>query len=162
MRPGPNIPGVHRRRSATLLPRHPVGGEAGSGSILALGVAAAFCAALVLSAPLYGGILLKRSLMNAADAAALAGASALLGAAPGAPCERAAEAAGVNGARLASCRVDGWTVRVTVTGTAAGFPLSGIARAGLRDPPVGAGSWAGGGTGAEPGGPVVHGAESPN
>jgi secretion/DNA translocation related TadE-like protein len=108
-------------------------GEAGSSTPLVIGIVA--CALLVCAAllPLYRGAVLSRTLAAAADSAALAGADSASGLEPGFPCERAAQAAALGGARLEACALDGGVVTVTVSGEVLGQRLRVEARAG---PPI--------------------------
>ncbi|GAB2763230.1 Rv3654c family TadE-like protein [Sinomonas soli] len=115
--------------------------EAGSGTVLALGLGMVLvlaCAALVL----LGQALAASSRAGAAaDLAALAAADTERGLRPGAACATAQSVAELNGAALASCSVEkpGSTVRVTVeldTGALWG-PAVGRARAGPPPSPGG-------------------------
>jgi secretion/DNA translocation related TadE-like protein len=72
----------------------------------------------------------KQRVSAAADAAALAAADTASGLVSGVPCERAARAARLNGARLGSCRVDGLVVLVRAEDEVAGLPIAVWARAG--------------------------------
>lgn len=87
--------------------------ERGAGTVLAL----ALTAVVVLVAfAVAGGTALvasHRVAQSAADLAALAGAQAMqLGGVD--PCARAADVARRNGATLERCRIEGWSVAVTV------------------------------------------------
>jgi secretion/DNA translocation related TadE-like protein len=102
----------------------------GAGSVLVLSVAAALLLFTGLLVPLYIGLAAKRTVAGAADAAALAAADALSGAVPGFPCELGERVARLNGASLASCRIDGSDVIVEATGEVLGLPIRAAARAG--------------------------------
>jgi secretion/DNA translocation related TadE-like protein len=107
--------------------------DAGSGSVLALGILGAVGAALALLLPLYTGLSIRESVSDAADASALAAADVAAGLAPGSPCAVAAETAAANGARLAHCSDDGLVVTVTASARFLGLTLQSTATAG---PPV--------------------------
>ena len=104
--------------------------DEGAGSVLVLSVAAAVLLITGLLVPLYMGLAAKRTVAGAADAAALAAADALSGAVPGFPCELGEQVARLNGASLASCRIDGDDVIAEATGEVLGFPIRVAARAG--------------------------------
>lgn len=95
--------------------------EVGAGSILVVAIMAATLLLVALSIPLYRGIMNRGVAAAAADAAALAAADTAVGIVAGAPCNRAASVAEINGAVLTGCRVDGLIVTVTVA--AGGVPL---------------------------------------
>lgn len=104
--------------------------DAGSGSVLAVGVAAAVLCLAVVVVPLYAVLAARSSVAGAADAAALAAADARVGAVSGYPCVRASEVAAANDAMVTACTVDGLVVTVTVTRWITGFQLFGTATAG--------------------------------
>ena len=104
--------------------------DAGSGAPLMVGIVACILLVCVALIPLYRGAVLGRALAVAADSAALAGADSASGLEPGFPCERAAQAAALGGARLVSCAVAEGVVTVTVTGEVLGRALRVEARAG--------------------------------
>ena len=108
-------------------------GEAGSGSLLAVAVIGSTIASVALGVPLLVGIGVRQSVEGAADASALAGADVAAGIYPGSPCVVAADVARANGARLASCAVDGLVVTVRASAEFLGLPLAASATAG---PPV--------------------------
>lgn len=95
-----------------------------------LGMVGAVVALLMVLLPLYIGLTMKRTLVGAADAAALAAADAAIGLRPGVPCDAARRAAESNGASLERCTVDGVIATVEVSGAAGAIPLSVQARAG--------------------------------
>lgn len=79
---------------------------------------------------LAAGLAARQRIVGAADQVALAAADASRGIVGGSPCDRARELATANRAALAACRVDGWVVTVTVTGSFAGIPLTATSTAG--------------------------------
>ena len=107
--------------------------DAGSGSVLAVGVAGAIVCLAAVVVPLYAVLAARSSVAGAADSAALAAADARVGAVTGFPCERAAEVAEANGATLTGCTVDGLIATVTVQRQIAGFTLRQTSTAGPRD-----------------------------
>ena len=110
--------------------------DEGSGSVLVLSIAAALVLITGLLVPLYMGLTVKRTVAGAADAAALAAADALSGAVPGFPCAVAGQVAALNGASIASCRLDGPDVILEARRELLGFPIRAAARAGPpREPP---------------------------
>lgn len=109
------------------------GGEEGSAAIAVVGLLAAL---LFTSAAAVGACALlaeKQHVSAAADAAALAAADAASGLVAGIPCERADQAARLNGASLAACRLDGSVVLVCARTEFGGMPISVWARAGPPD-----------------------------
>jgi len=107
-------------------------GDAGSGSVLAVGMVGAVTA-LAVAAVAVSSLLADRAVAaGAADSAALAAADAAAGYASGPPCDAAREIAGVVGTELVGCDVTGTTaeVRVRVPGTPFGVPVLARARAG--------------------------------
>lgn len=112
-----------------MIPRRP-SGDTGSGSILAMAIAVVTLALTGLIVPIYAATALRQSSALAADAAALAAADAVAGAVTGYPCERAEQAAQLNGARLGACTLDGLIVTVTVQRLYLGFQMTARSRAG--------------------------------
>lgn len=106
------------------------GSDRGSGSVLAVALIGATMTVTVLVVPLLAVLALGQSVQNAADAAALAAADTASGAVSGVPCTAADAAAGLNGASVVSCAVDGLIASVTVARSALGFDFSSSARAG--------------------------------
>lgn len=104
--------------------------ESGSGTPLAVGIVACIVLIGVGLLPLYRGAVAMRSLAAVADSAALAGADSASGLEPGFPCERAAQAAALGGARLDSCALSNGIVTVSVSASILGYPLRVEARAG--------------------------------
>jgi secretion/DNA translocation related TadE-like protein len=104
--------------------------ERGAAAVLALAIIGASVAVTGLVIPFAATAVVSQRSENAADAAALAAADALSGAVPGTPCTLAVAAAERNGARLASCEVDGPAASVAVVVSALGFGFSAAARAG--------------------------------
>jgi secretion/DNA translocation related TadE-like protein len=107
-----------------------VGGERGSGSILAVGLVAAILAVLSLLLPLAIVLSAKQSSAGAADAAALAAADIAAGIHPGSPCPAAAHVSAANGATLDDCLVEGTTVTVRVVTVVLGFAVPARSTAG--------------------------------
>jgi secretion/DNA translocation related TadE-like protein len=118
--------------------------DAGSGSVLAVGVIGAVTA-FALSAVGVSTLLVERAVAaGAADSAALAAADAAAGYVAGAPCDAAREITSELETVLAVCRVSGTTVDVEVLTAHAvlGVPVGSRARAGQPtevpgDPPGG-------------------------
>lgn len=109
------------------------GAEEGSAGIAVVGLLAAL---LITSAAAVGACALlaeKQHVSAAADAAALAAADTASGLVAGIPCERADQAARLNGASLASCGLDGSVALVCARTEFAGVPISVWARAGPAD-----------------------------
>jgi secretion/DNA translocation related TadE-like protein len=104
--------------------------EDGSGSVLAVAIAAVVFLLLGLLVPLYRGLEEKVALAGAADAAALAAADAAAGAVAGPACAAAARVVAANRGRLTLCRVQQQTVTVVVSGALLGLPITASARAG--------------------------------
>jgi secretion/DNA translocation related TadE-like protein len=104
--------------------------ERGSATLVVIGLLAAL---LMASAAAVGACALlaaKQHVSAAADAAALAAADTASGRVAGAPCDRAAQAARLNGARLGACSVDGLFALVSAQDDIGGIPISVWARAG--------------------------------
>ncbi len=104
--------------------------ERGSGSVLAIALIGAVIAVTALVIPIYAVLSVKAAVAAAADASALAAADARVGAVTGYPCDRAAEVASANGARLAACGVDGLVATVTVERWLLGLRVAQTASAG--------------------------------
>lgn len=104
--------------------------DRGAGAVLAIAIVAAVVMFGLAAVGLAGGLAARQRVIGASDLAALAGADAASGAVPGAPCEVAARVAAAGAARLASCRIDGLVVDVTVVGSFSGIPLEAHSRAG--------------------------------
>ncbi len=102
--------------------------------MLAVGVVGCVVGLAIAVLPLYNGVVVQRQVEGSADAAALAGADAAAGIAPGSPCAAAADVARANGTSLSRCTVDGLVVTVTARKPFLGFSLVAAATAG---PPVG-------------------------
>ena len=107
--------------------------EAGSGSVLAIGLAGAIVCLAAVVVPIYAVLAARSATAGAADNAALAAADARVGAVTGFPCERAAEVAAANGATMTECTVDGLVATVTVQRQIGGFSIEQTASAGPRD-----------------------------
>ncbi|WP_460567286.1 Rv3654c family TadE-like protein [Humibacter soli] len=110
--------------------RGALAGERGSASVAVIGLLAALLAVSVAAVGVCGLLATKQHVSAAADAAALAAADAASGRVEGYPCDRAGRAAGLNGASLLSCQVDGLVVVVSAGATVAGVPITVWARAG--------------------------------
>jgi secretion/DNA translocation related TadE-like protein len=104
--------------------------DRGAGAVLALAIVAAVVVLGLSGIGLAGGLAARQRVIGASDLAALAAADAASGAASGDPCGVAARVATAGGGRLASCRVDGLVVDVTVVGSFSGIPLTAHSRAG--------------------------------
>jgi secretion/DNA translocation related TadE-like protein len=111
-------------------------GERGSVSVIALGMIAGVLALTGCIAALSAAFVAKQRLVGAADAAAVAAADVVSGVVPGYPCERAEEAARINGATLVDCAVDGPVASVLVSAQVLAIEVRVRARAG---PPRAAG-----------------------
>nr|RZI37115.1 hypothetical protein BJQ95_00458 [Cryobacterium sp. SO1] len=125
--------GLLTRRLATRGPARslvPGSSERGSGSVLAVALVGALVTLTAVLVPVLALLPAHQSVQGAADAAALAAADIASGLIPGVPCDTAARAAELNGARLAACTVDGLIATVTVARTVGVFPISSRARAG--------------------------------
>ncbi|TFC05677.1 hypothetical protein E3O42_03050 [Cryobacterium adonitolivorans] len=113
-----------------LSPRRAATGDRGSGSVLAVALLGALVTMTAVLVPVLALLPVSQSVQGAADAAALAAADVASGLMPGAPCDTAARAAELNGARLVACSVDGLIATVAVSRTVGGFPIGSRARAG--------------------------------
>jgi secretion/DNA translocation related TadE-like protein len=106
------------------------GSDAGSGSMLALGIGASFLLITFLLIPLLGGLVVHQRLQGATDLAALAAADAASGRQPGYPCVLAENLLSQATFSTLTCRVDGpisWVIAQAHFGP---FELSARARAG--------------------------------
>ena len=104
--------------------------ECGSATLVVVGLLAAL---LLASAAAVGACALlaaKQHVSTAADAAALAAADTASGRVAGAPCDRAAQAVRLNGARLGSCSIHGLVALVSAEDDVGGVPIAVWARAG--------------------------------
>ena len=110
-------------------PRHPRS-EVGAGSILALAIVAVAVTVALAMVGLGAGLVARQRTIAAADAAALAAADVLLGAAPGDPCEVARAVAEGNGATLERCELDGYVVTVMTGSWVVGAPIVAQSTAG--------------------------------
>ncbi|WP_159084946.1 Rv3654c family TadE-like protein [Planctomonas deserti] len=104
--------------------------DRGAGSVLVLGVVASCVTVSLLVIPIYRGAVTKRTVANAADAAALAAADVATGIVPGVPCDAASTAAALNGARLSECRLSGVVATVATESFVLGVRVEARARAG--------------------------------
>lgn len=104
--------------------------ERGSGTVLAVAIIGGLVALATVMVPVLALLGTSQSVQNAADAAALAAADAASGVVIGVPCERAAQAAGLNDAVLTSCALDELTATVTVERGVMAFMLRSESRAG--------------------------------
>lgn len=110
--------------------------ESGSGSVLAVGICGVVAVLLVAALILCSAVIASHRARSAADLAALAAASA-----PGQECAQARRIAGLHGAELGECVVDGADVEITVTVRPAGAaarwgPAGARARAGPEPGPA--------------------------
>ncbi len=104
--------------------------DCGAGAVLALALVAAIVVVGLSGVLLAAGLTARQGVIGASDLAALAAADAASGAVPGDPCGIAGRVAVGGAARLASCRVDGLVVEVTVVASFASIPISARSRAG--------------------------------
>jgi secretion/DNA translocation related TadE-like protein len=110
-------------------------GEGGFATPFAIGLIGLLVGATVFAAAVGGVLVTQRRVSAAADLAVLAGASALQRG--GSACAAAGRVARSNGARLTACGVQGSTLLVRVTATAAGlFGTSVTVRAQARAGPA--------------------------
>jgi len=107
--------------------------DAGAGSVLALAIVGAAVAIAVAMTGFGTALVVRQRTIGAADAAALAAADVLLGAAPGDPCSVARAVAASNDAELEGCEIDGYLATVTARSTFAGIRITALSAAG---PPV--------------------------
>ena len=110
--------------------RWSTGDDRGAGAVLALAIVAAVVVLGLAAVGLAGGLAARQRVIGASDLAALAGADAASGAVAGAPCGVASRVAAAGGGQLASCRVDGLVVDVTVAASFSGIALQAHSRAG--------------------------------
>ena len=89
--------------------------EEGAGTVLAVAMMGLLVTVTVATTGAVGVVATHRRAQAAADLSALAGAAALQDG--GDACGRAGTIAHRNGARLRSCRVEGWNVAVEVAST---------------------------------------------
>ena len=106
--------------------------EVGAGSILAVAIVAAAVTVALATVGLGAGLVARQRTIAAADAAALAAADVLLGAAPGDPCAVASSVAERNGATLETCELDGYVATVTASSWVGGAPIVARSTAGLE------------------------------
>lgn len=133
------------RRLVTKWYRRPRGGTAGgarrddegSGAILGVALIAATMLATALVVTTFAVLATHQTVLNAADAAALAAADTASGAVAGIPCDAAGQAAVLNGATVVSCVLDGLVSDVVVERAAGPFVLRSRARAGPPGSPGG-------------------------
>ena len=104
--------------------------ERGAGVVLALAIVGVVVLLATAMVGLGAVLAVRQRVIGAADAAAVAAADVAIGIAPGDPCTVAAHVAAAGGARVQRCALDGLVVTVTVAGSAAGIPISALARAG--------------------------------
>lgn len=112
-----------------------IGGDAGSGTVLALGLVAVVIAIGLTAVLLGAGLAGRQRVIAGADAAALAAADGASGAVAGAPCELAAQAAGRHRTEIVACAVSGAEARVLVAAAVLGVRVHAAARAGPPEPP---------------------------
>ncbi|RLQ82613.1 Rv3654c family TadE-like protein [Mycetocola zhadangensis] len=110
-------------------------GEEGSGSVIAVALAASVLVLTGMALPLNQALISRQLVANAADAAALAAADTASGLVAGYPCANAAEAARLNGAALGECVIDGLEARVTAVRLVLGVAVTVVARAGPPSSP---------------------------
>ncbi|MGO4383099.1 Rv3654c family TadE-like protein [Specibacter sp. RAF43] len=125
--------------------------EAGSGTVLAAGLAVALLLLVLATVWLGQAVVAAGRAATAADMAALAAADTARGLADGEPCRRAAELAARQHATLSRCAVLGAardTVEVAVEVRSAGLPWPARGRARAGPPPATVGPEAGAGAAA--------------
>ena len=105
-------------------------GDQGSATVVIVALLGALLVVSVAAVGVCGLLAAKQHVEAAADAAALAAADSASGRVAGFPCERAARAASLNGATLASCRTDGAQAVVSARARISGVPITVWARAG--------------------------------
>ena len=110
--------------------RHSFCGDAGSGTMLTLGIGASFLIVTFLLVPLLGGFVIHQRAQGAADLAALAAADVASGRQPGNPCVTAEILVGGAGFSMRECRLEQLISRVTVTTNFGPFEVVARARAG--------------------------------
>lgn len=87
--------------------------DRGSATVLVAISIGTLAAVLVVVLQIAGAVIARHRAETAADLAALAAAAAVVWDA-GSACARAGSVASANGARMSSCEILGWDVRVTV------------------------------------------------
>lgn len=107
--------------------------DAGSGSMLALGIACAVMTVAAGAMTVVGASAAQARAAAAADLAALGAADAVSGRVAGVPCDAATLVAQVNGAALASCDQAGSVVTVSATTPYLLWHATASARAGPPD-----------------------------
>ena len=105
-------------------------GDDGAGTVLALAIVAATTIATIAVLGVAAAVAVRHRAATTADAAALAAADVLLGAAAGEPCARAAQVVSENGFDLFACHVEGAEAVVAVRTEVLGVPVEVRARAG--------------------------------
>ena len=105
-------------------------GDDGAGTVLALAIVAATFIATIAVLGVAAALAVRHRAATAADAAALAAADVLLGAAAGEPCARSAQVASENGFELSACHIEGAEAVVAVRVEVLGVPVEIRARAG--------------------------------
>lgn len=108
----------------------PPGAERGSASVVTAAVVATVLVLVGMLLTAGAGRAAAVRAQGAADAGALAGASALVGLVPGAPCPLARTVVGASGAAVSSCDTSGGYVRVVVAVDSGPFHLRALAVAG--------------------------------
>lgn len=101
-----------------------------SSSVMTVGVLAVAMTVCVGMGAAGAAAVHAQRLSHAADAAALAAADSVAGAATGDPCTRAVEVAASVGVQVATCDVYALTATVTVSAPFGAFPAWSSARAG--------------------------------
>ncbi|MEV8214397.1 Rv3654c family TadE-like protein [Leifsonia sp. NPDC077715] len=109
--------------------------DAGSGSLLGLGIACVVVTVAGGGMTVVGASAAQARAAAAADLAALAAADAAVGRVAGVPCDAAGHVAEANGATLAACEQEGTVVTVTTATPFLAWHATASARAGPREPP---------------------------
>lgn len=104
--------------------------DRGAGGVLALAVVGATIALSLAVLGTAAAFTTRARAAAAADAAAIAAADVLLGAAPGEPCVVARTVVAAHRVVMAGCEIQGMEALVTVRSTAFGIPIEQRARAG--------------------------------
>lgn len=104
--------------------------DRGSGTVLAIALIGCIVAVFLAVLPVYQALAVRRSVVAAADAAALAAADVAVGIVPGYPCAVAAVVAQANHASLTSCTADGLVMTVVASRVLFGFSVTAVATAG--------------------------------
>ncbi|HWU47541.1 MAG TPA: Rv3654c family TadE-like protein [Humibacter sp.] len=110
--------------------RRVIGGERGSGSVLAVAVLACVLVMTAAVVPTSAALVIKQRVVAAADAAALATADTASGLVAGVPCDVGRRTARRNGAALTACSVHGTIATVTASSNWLGLTITVAARAG--------------------------------